>query len=334
MNKTIISVGFSVALSCLNMFAKDDFATVKGSVFSTADSTAVDYASVLLSPSQIYTMSDKDGNFLLKEVPAGKITLSVQFYGMEQIDTTFSLTAGQTLELSLGMTPTSFRLDNVVVTATQNKAGSSTASNISRQAMDHMQTGSLKDIMALLPGMEITNPSLSKAQNITIRSLNVTGSSSSMNSLGTAVIVDGAPISNNANLQVLSPTQSGTMTISAGGAATDTGIDVRGISTDNIESVEVIRGIPSAEYGDMTSGAVIVKSRAGKTPLMVRFKTNPNIYQASVTKGFGLGKKAGDLNISADYAYNMNELTKSFSDYQRANVKALWSVIPGGGIYR
>ena len=102
---------------------------------------------------------------------------------------------------------------------------------------------------------------------------------------------------------------------------------MRTLSTDNIESIEVIRGIPSAEYGDLTSGAVLVKSRAGKSPLMIRFKTNPNIYQASAGKGFSLGKKAGDLNISGDYAYSKNSLTKNHAFYQRASAKALWTVI-------
>ncbi|MFR7824841.1 MAG: TonB-dependent receptor plug domain-containing protein [Odoribacter splanchnicus] len=63
------------------------------------------------------------------------------------------------------------------------------------------------------------------------------------------------------------------------------GVDVRAISTDNIESIEVIRGIPSVEYGDLTSGAVIINSKAGREPFRLRFKTNENIYQVSAGKG-------------------------------------------------
>ena len=134
---------------------------------------------------------------------------------MEQKDTTFTAKAGENVKLKLALKETSFRLSDVVVVATGNKAGSSTASNISRQAMDHMQTSSLADAMALLPGVSVSNPDLSSSQSITIRTARpiVPGesanSASVMNSLGTAVIVDGAPMSNNANLQTLSPVVGG-----------------------------------------------------------------------------------------------------------------------------
>ena len=52
-------------------------------------------------------------------------------------------------------------------------------------------------------------------------------------------------------------------------ATPTSGVDMRQISTDNIESVEVIRGIASAEYGDITSGAVLVNTKAGRAPLQV-----------------------------------------------------------------
>lgn len=336
------SVVFAAAAAVFALTLESAFAagpkktfTINGEVVSAESGAKVDFASVLVSPSQLYAMTDKDGRFTIAEVPSGKVTLSVQFYGMEQKDTTFTAAAGQTVNLRLKMRETSFRLDDVVVVATGSKAGNSTASNISRQAMDHMQTSSLSDVMALLPGVTITNPDLSSAQNITIRSADpLTGNTSPskgsvMNSLGTAVIVDGAPMSNNANMQTLSPVMGGTAGDESGASSPARGTDVRTLSTDNIESIEVIRGIPSAEYGDLTSGAVIVKSKAGKSPLTIRFKTNPNIYQASAGKGFSLGKKAGDLNISGDYAYSRNSLTKGHEFYQRANAKALWSVMAG-----
>ena len=297
--------------------------TIKGEVISATDGRPIDFASVVLSPSKLYSMTDQDGRFTIEGAAAGEITVSVQYYGMEQKDTTFRAASGQTVNLRLALTETSFRLDNVVVVATANKAGSSTASKISRQAMDHMQTSSLADAMSLLPGVSVSNPTLSDAQTISIRG------GSAMNSLGTAIIVDGAPLSNNANMQTLSPVISGSSAGGQGLGSPTTGSDVRTLSTDNVESIEVIRGIPSAEYGDLTSGAVLVKSKAGKSPLTLRFKTNPNIYQASVAKGFSLGKKAGDLNISGDYAYNQNKLTMGHKSYQRASAKALWTVMMG-----
>ena len=111
--------------------------------------------------------------------------------------------------------------------------------------------------------------------------------------MGTAIIRDGAPISNNANLSAMSPTVlSGTETPAslAGGASPAGGTDVRSISTENIESIQIVRGIPSVEYGDLTSGAVIINTKAGREPLRVKAKANPNIYQVSMGTGFELGK--------------------------------------------
>lgn len=325
-----------ISIFCLPSSGQRRTGTVRGNIVSAEDGKPLDFVSVVLKPSDLYAVSDNRGDFAIENVPAGKVSMSVQYFGMETVDTTFTLKTGGQVYLELQLKTTTFRIDNVVVVATQSKAGGSTASNISRQAMDHIQSGSLKDVMALLPGVSISNPSLSKAQSLSIRTLsestdgNSMGASANMNSLGTSVVVDGAPLSNNANMQVLSPSIGGSLSPEAGGASPGSGVDVRSMSTDNIESVEVIRGIPSVAYGDMTSGVVVVKSRAGKSPLNIRFKTNPNIYQVSAAKGFGLGEKAGDFNLSADYAYNINSLTKAFQSYQRANLKGLWSVLAGG----
>jgi len=300
-------------------------AAIKGKV-QDATGKPIDFATVIIQPSAVYTLTDARGEFLLPRVPAGKTRLQVSFYGMETIDTTVVTSAGKELALSFRMVETSFALENVTVVATRSESGQSTASKISRQAMDHMQTSSLGDLMGLLPGVQITNPSLDQAQAISVR--NKAGTN--MASLGTAIIVDGAPVSNNANMQFLSSAISGYVKNEATSGYASTGVDVRGLSTDNIESVEVIRGIPSAQYGDMTSGAVLVKSKAGRSPLTLRFKTNPNIYQVSAAKGLRLSPKAGDLNISADYAYNRKELIRDFDTYRRANAKFLWSVMLDG----
>lgn len=217
MDKCRLIVLFITALLCLSVAAAPPKKTfsLQGEVVSAADGAPIDFATVSLTPSQLYTTTDAKGSFSLENIPVGTVTVSVQYYGMEQKDTTFSAKAGERITLRVALKETSFRLSDVVVVATGNKAGSSTASNISRQAMDHMQTSSLADAMALLPGVSITNPDLSSSQSLTIRTARpiVPGesanSASVMNSLGTAVIVDGAPMSNNANLQTLSPVVSG-----------------------------------------------------------------------------------------------------------------------------
>ena len=312
-------------LASVGAYAQSGSGTrVSGRVLEEGTGVPVEFAVVVLAPQELYTTTDRNGAFEFKNVDPGKAVISVQYVGKETIEREVTVVAGRNNEFRFEMKETTFRLEEVTVVAKQSKAGNSTASSISRQAMDHMQASSLTDLMAFLPGASLANPSLSSAQQFNIRTaFDGTGGGSTygmnMNSLGTSIIVDGAPVSANANMQALSPT------ISGGVGATQQGVDSRSISTDNIESVEVIRGVASAEYGDLTSGAVIVHSKAGREPLSIRVKANPYTYQAAASSGFGLGARGGILNLTADYAYNTTRLYEAYSYYQRFNVKGLWS---------
>ena len=88
-------------------------------------------------------------------------------------------------------------------------------------------------------------PTFTTAQNIQLRTL----VNNNTSAFGASVVLDGMPMSNNA-------------TLSQGGfsATQFVGTDLRQVSADNIDRVEVVSGIPSAEYGDLTSGLVVVHS--------------------------------------------------------------------------
>ena len=208
-------------------------------------------------------------------------------------------------------------LKEVTVTATSgNKLNSS--SSIKKAALEHVQASSIVDVMQLLPGSLTVNPNLNDISKLTIR--DVTGKDAT-NAFGTAVIVDGARMSNDANMQMTSTALSNQgISTSAG-----TGIDARQIAVDNIESIEVIRGIASAEYGDLNSGAVIVKTKAGKSPLEVRFKTDPKIKQVYAGKGFALGDNKGFLNIDADYVQSQNDIRTPAKSYNRLTAQIGYS---------
>ena len=62
------------------------------------------------------------------------------------------------------------------------------------------------------------------------------------------------------------------------------GVDMRSISTDNVKSVEIVRGIPSVEYGDLTSGLVKIERKQGGKQLEARFKADMSSYLLSMAK--------------------------------------------------
>lgn len=326
MMAVLAALSFSVvALAQPQKVPAQNRATLEGEVIEASSKAPVSYAVVQLLPQDVYVTTDDSGKFSFKNLEPGKTNIKISFVGLETIDTTITIIPNKVYNLQFKMVESSYRLEEVTILATQNKAGSATASNISRQAMDHLQASSLKDLMQLLPGGAISNPSMSSSNSFTIRTLGSTSDNSNMNSLGTAIIMDGSPLSNNANMQLLSPSVTGGSGALGGGASPASGVDLRGISMDNIESVEVIRGVASAEYGDLSSGAVIIKSKAGKEPLSIKFKTDPRIYQASISKGLDLGGKRGMLNLIGDYAYNTTKQTESYNYYQRVNLKGLYS---------
>lgn len=330
--KTVLVAVVVAAASSLGASAQSGTYSISGTVYEyTADndSVPVKFALVAIPDYGIAASTDIDGKYTLRGVPRGKAVVKASYVGKVTGEVTVDVTRSLTVDFNLK--DENFKLKEVMVTAQMTQAGGATSSLIGRNAMDHMQTTSLSDVMALLPGNVSTEPNLSGSKNIQLRS--VGGDASSMNALGTAIIRDGAPMSNNANLSVLGATaeQNGSgaggtpPAHMSGSSSPGAGTDLRSISTDNIESIEVIRGIPSVEHGDLTAGAVLINSKAGREPLRITAKANPKVYMGSVSTGFNLGHNRGGLNINADYAHNTNDPVESYRTYQRMTARVMYS---------
>ncbi len=311
-------VAFTLA-NCLSINAQTrQKVDVKGQVFASSDFEAgkvtVPFAIVVLPESNVSVSSDADGVFNLPNMVLGTYKIQIQSLGYETLETTITVSETKS-NFEFTLSESNFRMDEIVVTAQSSKSGAATASHISKAAMEHMQTNSLADVMALMPGGSMQKADLQGVSTASIR-----GGSS----LGTAVIMDGSPISNNANLQLLS-TATGKKAISHPSKDISTsptsGVDLRTITTDNVESIEIIRGVAPVEYGDITAGAIIVNSKAGYQPLTVKLSVNPNVYSASATQGFALGEKAGNINYGLDYAYSVTNPRESYDYYQRVTAR-------------
>ena len=220
-------------------------------------------------------------------------------------------------------------LHEVVVTAKESQ-GAVTASRIDRSAMEFLQPTSLSDLMQLLPGGQQKDPDLSTANTIGLRetgTMDAQGNSSvnnnyAISSLGTLFVVDGNPLSTDANMQYtpLSSTQSATTTSSTENNlnTTNRGVDMRSISTDDVESVEVVRGIPSVEYGNLTSGMVKINKIRRSTPFTARFKADGYSKLLSLGKGLKLSHTAL-LNIDAGMLDAKPDPTNNLQKYRRGN---------------
>ncbi len=209
-------------------------------------------------------------------------------------------------------------LNEVVVTA-QESQKLSTSSVIGRQAMDHLQPSSFGDMMELIPGGRAKDPQLGSPNTISLREAGGGGANYATSSLGTSFLMDGAPISSNANLQYVSGS---TDAQAMKRDFTNQGVDMRSISTDDIERIEIVRGIPSVEYGDLTSGVVKIERKRGNSPLTARLKADMGSYLFFVGKGFEWEPNKLTLNLNADYLDSRNDPRNTLENYKRVTVSA------------
>lgn len=310
---------------------------VSGNVRDLQTKEALSYATVQIKGNSNYAVvADDDGGFKVTGVQPGEYDLIISYIGYGKRVEHLSLKKDIFLNIQM---KSDNQLHEVVVTATES-SGPVTSSKIDRPAMAHLQPTSFTDLLELLPGNVSKDPNMGTANSISLRETgttdvngNVTSNPSyAITSLGTLFVVDGAPINTDANLQYspLSNVLSGNASSSTEDKRniTNKGVDMRSISTDDIESVEVIRGIPSVEYGNLTSGVVNIKKIRKATPLTARFKADGYSKLLSAGKGFAIqGKQDLILNIDGGYLNSKTDPTNKLENYQRVNgsIRITWN---------
>lgn len=295
--------------------------TLRGVVVDAATGEPVDFAGVSLRarvPQSVST--DADGRFRFAGVSGG-VSVTVAMVGYGNVETALRVTRDTTLQIRL--TPAVSHLREVVVTARES-TGMTGGSLIDRAAMQHLQPTSFTDLLELLPGHISKDPDMSAANTITLREtggVSATGVRGQVSadyavaSLGTSFVVDGMPVNTDANLQAL-PVSDGT---TSARSTVNRGVDMRSLSTDNIESVEVLRGIPSAEYGNLTSGVVNIRRIRRPTPLTARFKADQFSKLFSVGKGFALHGHEHIINIDGGYLDSKTDPRDNLENFRRGN---------------
>ncbi|MDE7443847.1 MAG: TonB-dependent receptor, partial [Muribaculaceae bacterium] len=303
---------------------------VTGRVTDAVTGEPVEFASIALKPGQAWTSTDAEGRFSI-ERPANvtNSSLTISFVGYKPLTVKLDDTITDR-SLTIKLTPLNRSLGEVVVTAHESN-GMTSSSRIDRDAMSHLQPTSFTDILELLPGNISQTPNMGSVNAITLRetgTLSATGAKSTnedynITSLGTLFVVDGAPMMTDANLQSVPGSSASSGDLSSGKSMTNRGIDMRSISTDNIESVEIVRGIPSAEYGNLTSGMVNIKRIRRATPMTARLKIDEYSKLFSVGKGIYLGRQTNNVvNIDAGWLDSKVDPRNSLENYKRANISA------------
>ncbi len=319
MKKLLVLTFLSIWIISPQAFAqgKQKF-TLEGKITLYGTEEPIPYANVLIKELNVWGTSDVNGVFKVTGIIPGTYTLESSCLGYQKVS--FPITVTRNIkDFKIQLKEENLTLDDVVVTATVGGTLNS-SSRIDKSAIEHVQASSLAGIMQLVPGNVTVNPSLTSANGVTIRTIGgiTTGTGGDINGnnqRGVGLMINGARISADAKISKI------------GSTSLTEQIDFRNFSTENIESVEVLKGVLSAEYGDVTSGAIIVKTKTGHTPYEVRVKTDPHTKAIALGKGFSLGEKAGTLNIDADYARAFSDWASPVDIFDRTTLNLTYSNI-------
>lgn len=212
---------------------------------------------------------------------------------------------------------TSVVIAEVRVTASEARGSQTSASLIGPTAMEHLQPASLADVLSLLPGGLTSTPQMGQMNAVSLREVPSADDNYAVSALGTKVMIDGAPVGVDANLQGI--TDAGQTDSDDGRSSINRGVDLRSIPTDEIEAVEVIRGVPSVSHGDLTSGVVSVRRRLSASPLVIRLKADPYSKLISASRGFD-APRGWTLSAGAGFLSSEVDPRCEYETYKRANV--------------
>lgn len=290
--------------------------------------------------SGIWTVTDNSGLFQIN-YNANDILVFSKAGLLEEKKTYVTI---PTNRITVDMQIASIRIKEVMLSA---KKKNYSEIEIKEEALKNIQAFSLNEVLEQIPGQKLQNLNLNEFKPIVFRSTLptlVSDQGFGNKSFGTAIVVDGIPISNNENMQSYASNYSASGNSWAnegsvfmpnligfgaeGGYFSNTnfGADLREIPVENIESVEVVQGIPSVKYGDLTSGLVTIQQKSGKTPYRAYLALRDGTQEYNLNKGFKINDKLGFLNINLNYLSSNSDPRTKFNNYQRVTTNLMWTV--------
>jgi hypothetical protein len=288
-----------------------DRVRLEGRVTDATTGAPLAHAVVAIEGTLRLSETGPDGRYRLDSLPPGPQTVRVVLIGYAPLRRAVTLPTEGVVTLDLTLAASALQLPGIIVTADpvgRARGELTTASVIEREAIKVQAAASLAGLLELIPGVTLSPPGLDGVQQISLRSVptssggSTTGvtagqpSAGALAAFGTQIVLDGVPVSNNANFQSLGPRGELGFSNSAGG-----GVDLRRFPAATIERVEVIRGIPSVRYGDLTQGAVIVDTRAGSVAPEVIARLDYRTIEVSAVGGGPVGGShllSGTLNLA------------------------------------
>lgn len=257
-----------------NTYAQDR--AVKGSVLDSSDGTPLPGVNVLIKGTNLGTVTDFDGNFILS-LADDQNELVFSFIGYE----TKNVSVGTSSTISVKMDIDAAELDEVVVTALgierEERSLGYAVSSVTAEDMGDAGVASgnmMNSLSGKVAGVQIAPVSgAGSSSRVVIRgNANLNGNNQPL------YIVDGVPIANNTFKDAGDSPDTGDV---------NTGDGLSSINPDDIESMSVLKGgSATALYGSRAINGVILittKSGKGKGRSGVDFNTGVTLDMVGIT---------------------------------------------------
>lgn len=257
----------------------------------------MEFVSVQIEGSSLGDITDNKGRFSIKNISPGSYFIVAKCLGYQ--DRRIKIFIDKDIkDFEIRLSEQTLSLKEVVVTS-ECKISENTNSlyTLNSKALEHLQSTSVYDAISLLPG-EQTSKYKSLASSKQMIALRGDRLEMGNPSFGSVTEVDGVRLSTNSYYDT-------------------SGYDLRNIGNNNVERIEVISGVPSVEYGDLTNGIVKIFTRKGKSPYYFDMSIRPNTQIYSVSKGFDIGKSMGIINLSYEYGKSISDIASPYTSYTR-----------------
>ncbi|MFK8102823.1 MAG: TonB-dependent receptor [Saprospiraceae bacterium] len=198
----------------------------------SADKLPVEFATVVIEQTELGTTTDVNGRYRLENVPVGTWTLSISYVGYQTIQQPLIVVENQgAIDLDINLVPSSFLIDQVVVTGTKTfkrQTESPVIVNvIDQQTLENAQACNLSEGLRFQPGLRVETD----CQTCNYTQLRMNGLAGGYSQ----ILINGRPI--------FSPL---------------TGLyGMEQIPSNMIERIEVVRGGGSALYGSSAIGGTV-----------------------------------------------------------------------------
>jgi TonB-dependent starch-binding outer membrane protein SusC len=252
----LLAVLCAVAVLPSALLAQDR-GSITGQVVDQATQRPLQGAQVSVAGTNLGTITNAQGRFLIPNVPTGTREVRVSLIGYQAAPQTVTLAAGQTATVNFAVIQSAIALDELIVTATgERQARREIGNAVSTVRTADVEMATITDATQLLQGRTAgVSVMQSSGQSGTGSRIRIRGSASVSLANDPLLIIDGVRADNSS------------ASIAVGGQNLSRFND---LNPEEIESIEVLKGpAASAMYGTAAANGVLVvttkRGRAGAT---------------------------------------------------------------------